>query len=80
MRFVKSLSLNIANKVDLQLYLFFDDVHNLAIKVERQLKRRKSFQTFSTKGPSNHFEIETPPLCVEALDKGKCVASESPKK
>jgi len=42
-RFIKGLSPSIANKVDLQSYLSFDDVGLPATKVEKQLKARKSF-------------------------------------
>ena len=41
-RFIKSLSANIANKVDLHCYLSFHYVCNLARKVENQLKGRKN--------------------------------------
>jgi len=34
-RFIKGLFPSIANKVDLQPYLSFDDVYYLAIKVEK---------------------------------------------
>jgi len=44
-RFIKGLSLNVYKKVDLQLYLSFDDVCNLAIKVEKQYKGRNFFHT-----------------------------------
>ena len=37
-RFIKGLLPSIANKVDLQPYLSFDDVCHLAIKVEKQLE------------------------------------------
>ena len=47
-RFINRLSPSIANKVTLQLYLTFDDVCNLAIKVERQVKGRKVFQISSS--------------------------------
>ena len=43
--FLKGLSPSIANKVDLQPYLSFDDVWYLAIRVKKQLKGRKPFQT-----------------------------------
>ena len=60
-RFIKGLSPSIASKVELQPYLSYDDVYHLAIKVENQLKGRKSFHTPLTKSPSNHIEVETPP-------------------
>ena len=50
-RFIKGLSPSIANKVDLQLYLSFDDVTHLAMKVEKQLKGRKPLQTTSSLRP-----------------------------
>ena len=37
-RLIKGLSPSIANKVDLQPYLSFDDVWHLAIKVQKQLQ------------------------------------------
>ena len=79
-RFIQSLSRNIANKVNLQPYLSFDDEHNLTLQVEIPLKGWKSFQTSSTKSLFTHIEIKTPPLQVKVLDKGKSIASESPKK
>ena len=42
-RFIKELFPIIANKVKLQSDLNLDDVCNLAIKMERQLKGRKAF-------------------------------------
>jgi len=47
------LSPSITNKVDLQPYLSFDCVCHLAIKVEKQLKGRKLFQTASSIRPSS---------------------------
>ena len=38
-RFIEGLSPNTANKVELQPYLAFDDVCNLAIKIAKQLKK-----------------------------------------
>jgi len=60
-KFIKGLSPNIPNKVDLQPYLSFDDMCYLAIKIEKKLKGRKSFHTFLTKSSSTHIEIETSP-------------------
>jgi len=60
-RFIKGLSPSIANKVDLQVCLPFDDVCHLAIKVEKQLKDRKSFQTSPIESPSTNIGIEIPP-------------------
>jgi len=37
-KFIKGLFPSIANKVNLQPYLSFDDVFHLSIKVKRQLK------------------------------------------
>ena len=34
-RFIKGLSFDIANKVDLHLYLSLDDICNLAMKVDK---------------------------------------------
>jgi len=36
--FIKGISLNLTSKVDLQASLSFDDICNLAIMVEKQLK------------------------------------------
>jgi len=75
MRFINGLSLNIANKVDLQPYLSFDDVCYIAIKVEKQLKGRKSFHISRTKGPFIHNDIKTLPPQIKALNKGKGVTT-----
>ena len=48
-RFIKGLSSSIANKVELQPYLSFNDLYHLAIKIEKQLKGRRPFPT-----PSPH--------------------------
>jgi len=84
-RFIKGLSPSVANKVELQPYLSFDDVCNLAIKTKGQLNARKSFQTTSSNWPqrtpksfSSHNKIDTTPSLVKALDKGKGIASEPP--
>jgi len=74
-RFIKALSLSIASKVELQPYLSFDDVCHLAIKIENQLKGRKSFHISLTKFSSTHIKSETPPPHVKALDKSKEIAS-----
>jgi len=74
------LSPSITNKVDLQPYLSFDEVCNLAIILKRQLEGRKSFETSLTKSFSTHIEIETLPLEIKALDKGKRIGSEPFKK
>ena len=42
-RLIKGLSHRIANKVDLQPYLSFDDPSHLAIKFRKQFKGRKPF-------------------------------------
>ena len=60
-RFIKGLSPSIGNKVELQPCLSFDDVCHLAIKIEQQLKDRKSFHNSFTKNPSTHIESETLP-------------------
>ena len=60
-RFIKRLSLSIANKVDLQPYLSFDDVCYLAVKVKKQLKGRKSFRTSLTNRTTTHIKIEPYP-------------------
>jgi len=48
-RFIKGLSPSIANKMELQSYLSFNDVCHLAIKNQKQLKGRRPFPT-----PSPH--------------------------
>jgi len=73
-RFTKGLSPNIANKVDLQSYLSFDDVCELAIKVAKQLKGRKSYHTSLTRGPFTHNDIEILSQ-VKTLDKEKGIAT-----
>jgi len=55
-------------------------VWNLAIKVEKQLKGRKLFHTSVTRGTFTHNDIETPCPKVMAIDKGKGIASEPPKR
>ena len=65
-RFIKRLSSNIANKVKLQPYLSFDDACNLAIKIEKQLKSRKSFKLLpqtATETPS----MVSPPIAKLTL-------------
>ena len=42
---------------------------NIAIKVVRQVKGKKSFQISSTKNPSTHVEIKTSGTQAKALDK-----------
>jgi len=42
-RFIKALSPSIAHKAELKLYLSFNYVCHLAIKIEKQLKGRKAF-------------------------------------
>ena len=44
-RFIKGLSPNIANKVELQTYISFNDVCYLVMKIEKQLKGIKPFST-----------------------------------
>ena len=41
---------------------------------------RKSFRAPLIKSPSNRVKVETPPSQVKALDKGKGIASEPPKR
>ncbi|XP_058006772.1 uncharacterized protein LOC131182140 [Hevea brasiliensis] len=43
-RFVKGLNLDIANIVELQHYVELDDMLNMAIKIEKQLKKKKAFK------------------------------------
>jgi len=66
--------------VELQPYLSFDDVYHLAIKLETQLKGRKSFHTLLTRIPSNHIEVKTPPPQVKAPNESNGTASEPPKR
>ena len=42
-RFIEGLSPSFTKKMELQPYLSIDDVCNLAIKIERQLRDRKPF-------------------------------------
>ena len=85
-RFIKGLSPSIANKVDLRTYLSYNDVCHLAIKVEKQFKDRKPVQTASIRpqgtltGYSSHNKFDTTPIPIKALNKGKGIASESPKR
>ncbi|XP_058006770.1 uncharacterized protein LOC131182138 [Hevea brasiliensis] len=43
-RFLKGLNLDIANLVELQHYVELDDMLNMAIKIEKQLKKKKAFK------------------------------------
>ncbi|XP_058006767.1 uncharacterized protein LOC131182135 [Hevea brasiliensis] len=43
-RFLKGLNLDIANIVELQHYVELDDMLNMAIKIEKQLKKKKAFK------------------------------------
>jgi len=52
--FIKGLSPSIANKVNLQPFLSFVDLCYPAIKVEKQIKGQKSFQTT----PSIHLKVQ----------------------
>jgi len=86
-KFIKGLSPNIASKVKLQSYLSFDDMCHLAIKVEKQLKFRKPFQTTSPirrsstpKGYSAPNKAITTSTPLKTLDKGKGIATEPPKR
>ena len=53
---IKGLSPSITNKVDLQSYLSFDTVYNLAIKVKNQFKGIKHFQSPFSNWPPKHHE------------------------
>jgi len=64
-RLIKGLSLNIAKKINLHLYLSFDDLYNPPIKEKRQLSGRKSFQISFIKNPSTN--IESNPSKLELL-------------
>ncbi|XP_057990581.1 uncharacterized protein LOC131172962 [Hevea brasiliensis] len=43
-RFLKGLNLDIANIVELQHYVELDDMLNMVIKIEKQLKKKKAFK------------------------------------
>ncbi|XP_057997665.1 uncharacterized protein LOC131176619 [Hevea brasiliensis] len=43
-RFLKGLNFDIANIVELQHYVELDDMLNMAIKIEKQLKKKKAFK------------------------------------
>jgi len=87
-RSIKGLSLSIANKIkmDLQPYLSFDDVCHLVVKVEKQLNGWKFFQTISIrpqstpKDYSSTNKVDTTPMPIKTLDKGKGIVSEPPKR
>ena len=75
-RSITELSPRIANTVDLELYLSFDDVCHLAIKLKKKkLKGRKLLQTTSicpqntTKGYSSHNKVDTTLTPIEPIDK-----------
>ena len=85
-RFIKGLSPSIAHKVELQPYLSFNDIFHLAIKIEKQLKGRKPFATPSPHRPQStpksflsYNKGDTIPTPTKTIDKGKGIASESPK-
>ena len=86
-RFMKGLSPSIANKMKLRPCLSLDDVCNLTIKIERQLKGRKLFQSRSSNWPqgtpkSFSFlnKVDTIPTPIKTLDKDKGIASEPSKR
>ena len=79
-RFINGYSATIANKVDLQHYLSFDDVRHQAIKVKKQLKGRMFVYSSLNKSPSTHIKIETPPPQVKVLNEGKGITSGPPKR
>jgi len=86
-RFIKGLSPNIANKVELQPYLPFDDLYNLDVKVKKQFKSRKPFlarsinwSPISTKEAPSHLKAETTPIDTKTLDKCKAITGEPPKR
>jgi len=66
-RFIKRLSPSIANKVDLQSYPSFEDVCSPTIKVEKQLKGRRSFNSSFTKSLSTYIEIKPHPHKLKLL-------------
>jgi len=82
-RCIKGLSPSIANKVELQPYLSFNDVCHLAIKIEKQLKGRRPFPTPSLHRPQStlkdfffHNKVDPTPTPIKAFDKDKGIASE----
>jgi len=85
-RLLKGLSPSITHKVELRLYLSFNDICHLAIKIEKQFKGRKSFATPSPHQPQSTPENfpsynkgETAPTPIKVLDKGKGIAIEPSK-
>ena len=52
-RFLAGLNREIQNLVELQHYVELEDMVHMAIKIENQLKRRGSSNTYSTPGPSS---------------------------
>ena len=79
---MKSLFSNITKKVDLQPWLLFEDVCNLAIKIKKQLKGGKLYPNplsnwsyISMKGFTTYSKTETTPTPTEALDKSKRITS-----
>jgi len=86
-RFIKGISPSIAHKVELQPYLSFNDFCHLAIKIEKQLKGQKPFVTPSPHRPQStpksfpfYIKGETTPTPFKAIDKGKGIASEPPRR
>ena len=79
-RFIKGLSPNMANKVDLQACLSFDNVCSLAIKLFRDNLRVKNNSTLLYQKPITYIEIKPILPHIKLLDKGKGITSESPKK
>jgi len=84
-RFLRSLDLSIAEKVELQPYWTFEDVCKLAIKVKKHSKNRRPFSS-SYSQPSTqvkhfaHRESETKLKEDKGKDKGKGIFKEFPKK
>jgi len=86
-RFIKGLSPSITHKVELQPYLSFNGVYHLAIKVEKQLKARNPLATPSPHRPQStpksflfYNKGDTTSTPIKAIDKGKRIASEPPKR
>jgi len=73
---IKGLSPSIANKVELEPYLSFNDVFHLTIKIEKQLNGRKPIHSSLSKSLFYHNDLEIPPLQINGNDKGKGIVSE----
>lgn len=70
--------------MELQPYLSFDDVCNLAIKNEKHLRVENPFKTLlklpegTHKGFSSHNKVDATPTAIKTLYRGKGITSEPP--